>query len=227
LAAFPSNTALPVAGRWATLLLIATLLLTSTPAAAEQRVVFKRGRFLEQGKLLSVTAGFREMFSAKMKKRLRSGFTTTVVMWVYLYSKQDSRPIAGSVRTLRAVYDLWEERYVLRMQDHRGTRNVRLRSEKKVVDRLTSLWRFPIADLRKIKPGTKYFVAVRAEVNPMSEKLLSEVRRWLRNPHGGHRKVGGESFFGSFVSIFVNNKIRRAEKTFKLKTQPFFRKSPP
>jgi len=205
---------------------IAALLLTSTSAAAQERVVFKRGRFLEQGKLLSVTAGFREMFSSKMKRRLRSGFATTVVMWVYLYRKSDGQPISGSVRTLRAVYDLWEERYVLRMQDHRGTRHVRLRSEKKVVDRLTSLWRFPIADLRQIKPGTKYFVAVRAEVNPMSEELLSEVRRWLRNPHGGHRKVGGESFFGSFVSIFINNKIRRAEKTFQLKTQPFYRRSP-
>lgn len=203
--------------------LVAALSLATTSAAA-QEVVTKRGRFLEQNQLLTVTAGFREMFTPAMKQRLRSGFATTVVMWVYLYRKNDGQPIAGSVRTLKAVYDLWEEGFVLQVQDHRGTRHVRLRGADRVVDRLTSLWRFPIADLRQIEPGTKYFVAVRAEVNPMSDELIAEVRRWLRNPHGGHRKVGGESFFGSFVSIFINNKIRRAEKTFQITTQPFYRR---
>jgi hypothetical protein len=204
-------------------LLVATLLSTPRPALAES-VVFKRGRFIQRGKELSVTVGFREMFDRKLRDRLRSGFATTVVMRIYLYRKKDGKPIALSVRTLKAVYDLWKERFVLRAQDHRGTRYVRLKSEKKVVDRLTSLWRFPIATVGQIRPSTHYFVAVIAEVNPMRDEVLAEVKRWLRNPHGGHRKVGGESFFGSFVSIFINNKIRRAEKTFRLKTQPFFRR---
>lgn len=190
---------------------------------ADDELVYKRGRFFE-GKDLAVSVGFREMFDARLRSRLKDGFVVTVVMRVYLYSKDGGRPVGFAVRTLKAVYDLWEERYQLQMQDHRGKRYVRLRDRKQVVDRLTSLWRFPIARIDQIRPNTQYFIAVIAEVNPISEELLAEVRRWLRNPHGGHRQVGSESFFGSFVSIFVNNKIRRAEKTFRLRSQPFYRR---
>lgn len=191
---------------------------------AQQEVVLKRGRFIEEKRSLSVTVGFREMFSRKLRARLKSGFPTTVVMRVYLYRKKGGRPIAFSARTLRVVYDLWEERYLIRIQDHRGNSHMKLKDQGKVIDKLSSLWRFPIADLALVQPLSQYFVAVIAEVNPMSKELLAEVRRWLRNPHGGHRQVTGESFFGSFVSLFVNNKIRRAEKTYRIRTQPFFRR---
>jgi hypothetical protein len=199
-------------------------LLWPTVGWGAEPVVFKRGRFHEEGKSITATVGFREMFDGKLRGRLRSGFATTVVMRIYLYRKGGGRPISFSVRTLRAVYDLWEERYLLRVQDHRGKSVVRLRDDRKVVDKLTSLWHFPISAIDQLRPSDQYFVAVIAEVNPMSEQLLEEVRRWLRNPHGGHRRVSSESFFGSFVSIFVNNKIRRAEKTFRLRTQPFYRR---
>jgi hypothetical protein len=199
------------------------LSLGAAGARGDNPVAYKRGRFYE-GKDLRVSVGFREMFDEGMKKRLKSGFATTVVMRVYLYRKRDGAPVAFAVRTLRAYYDPWDEEYLVKIRDHRGRSSRRFRDQRAVIDRLTSLWRFPIARVEQITQGTKYFVAVIAEVNPVDERLLAEVRRWLRNPHGGHRQVGGESFFGSFVSIFVNNKIRRAEKTFRVKTQPFYRR---
>lgn len=192
-------------------------------ARADNPVTHKRARFYE-AKDLRISVGFREMFDAQLKKRLKSGFPTTVVMRVYLYREQDGAPVSLAVRTLKAYYDPWDEEYLLKVRDHRGSTSRRFRDQRAVVDRLTSLWRVPIARVGQIQAGAQYFVAVIAEVNPVDERLLAEVRRWLRNPHGGHRQVGGESFFGSFVSIFVNNKIRRAEKTFRVKTQPFYRR---
>jgi hypothetical protein len=194
------------------------------PAPAAGQVKLKHAVFREQGKYLTVTVGFREMFNAQLRKRLRSGFATTVVMRIYLYEKDGSAAVAFSARTLRAVYDLWDERFLLRVHEPGRSWRRYYRSQKDVVDRLTSTWRFPVARLSKIRPGKHYFLAIIAEVNPMSEALLAEVRRWLRNPHGSRTRVYGESFFGSFVSIFVNNKIRRAERTFRLRTQPFFRR---
>ena len=202
---------------------LALVLLVTATARGDNRVVPKRGRFFESGDL-RISVGFREMLDTTLKKRLKSGFATTVVMRVYLYRKHDGRQISFGVRTLKAYYDPWDEEYLLKMRDHSGSRSRRFRSRRAVVDRLTSLWRFRIARIGQVKPGTQYFVAVIAEVNPVDERLLAEVRHWLRNPHGGHRQVGSESFFGSFVSIFVNNKIRRAEKTFRVRTQPFYRR---
>ena len=205
-------------------LLIAVLMFMSAPAAAQQGVTYKRGVFRHEGKVLTLSVGFREMFDRKLRKRLQSGFATTVVMRVYLFEKKGERNVAFSARTVKAVYDLWDEQYRIQLDEPGRTRFRRSKRQRYVVNRLTSLWRFPVAKLSQLKPNTRYFVAVIAEVNPISDALLAEVRRWLRNPRR-HSRIGESSFFGSFVSIFINNKIRRAEKTFRLRTQPFVKHS--
>lgn len=203
-------------------LCLAVWLLLWGTAEAQQQVTHKRGVFRQDGKVLTLTVGFREMFDRKLRKRLRSGFATTVVMRIYLFEKQGERNVAFSARTVKAVYDLWDERYRLQLDEPGRTRFRRSKNQRYVVDRLTSLWRFPVANRSALKPNTPYFVALIVEVNPISDALLAEVRRWLRNPRR-HSRIGESSFFGSFVSIFINNKIRRAEKTYRLRTQSFVR----
>ncbi len=210
--------------RLAALAALGLLALAAEARAEEGEVVYKRGQFFEDGKSISVSLGFREMLDAGSRERLKNGFATTVVMRVFLYEKSGGAPIAFSARTLRAVYDLWDELYILRVEEPGRTRHLRLRKQADVVDRLTSLYRLPLARLELVRPNVQYFVAVIAEVNPISEALLAEVRNWLRNPSGDARRAGSESFFGSFVSIFVNNKIRSAEKTFRVRSQPFYRR---
>jgi hypothetical protein len=206
------------------LLVGALCALVSPVVHADDDVGYKHGSFLEQGKMLTITVGFREMMNSVLHGRLRDGFSTTVVMRLYLYERSSGQLVAFSARTLKAVYDLWDEQYLLRIEEPGKNRSAHERREQRVVDLLTSCWRFPLVGLDRLKPGTQYFVAVIAEVNPMSEELLEEVRRWLRNPAGEHRRGSEGSLFGSFVSIFVNNKIRSAEKTFRFRTQPFYRR---
>ena len=205
-----------VALLWASL-----ALLWATPATA-QRVVSKQVDFRQVGKNVTMSVGFREMFDAKLRKRLKNGFATTVVMRVYLYQEGGGRPILALARRLSAVYDLWDEQFRLKLEEPQGTRRVRLKSLSKVVDKLSSFWRFPLSRYASLSPSKRYFVAGIVEVNPMSPQLLAAVRRWLRKP--ARRQVGGDSLFGSFVSIFVNDKIRRAEKSFKFRSQPFYRR---
>jgi hypothetical protein len=212
-------------GSGAGLATLCGLLALASPAGAEEgELIYKRGQFYEDGRTISVSLGFREMLDAGSRARLKNGFATTVVMRAYLYEKSGEAPIAFSARTLRAVYDLWDEQFILRVEEPGRTRHLRFRNQSDVVDRLTSVYRLPLARVELCRPGVQYFVAVIAEVNPMSEALLAEVRKWLRNPSGDRRGAGSESFFGSFVSIFVNNKIRSAEKTFRVRSQPFYRR---
>jgi hypothetical protein len=63
------------------------------------------------------------------------------------------------------------------------------------------------------------------ELNPVSQQTLAEVRRWLSLGTGGGLDHGG-SFFGSFVSVFVNPKLPAADRVFRLRSQPFFRPKP-
>ena len=51
------------------------------------------------------------------------------------------------------------------------------------------------------------------------------MRRWLTQGTGGGLDRGG-SFFGSFVSVFVNPKVAAADRTVRMQSQPFFRPKP-
>jgi hypothetical protein len=202
----------------------ALALLAPAAPASGQPVVTKHAVFRHDGDRMTVTTGFREMLVRSLRDRLRSGFATTVVMRVYLYEEEGAQPVSFAMRSLRAVYDLWQESYQLTIEEPGRTLYRRFTRQQDVVDRLTSLWRFPFAMLRDIRPGSRYFVAVVAEVNPMSDSVMAEVRRWLRNPQGSTQRIAGDSLFGSFVSIFVNENIRRADSTFRMRTQPFYRR---
>ena len=71
-------------------------------------------------------------------------------------------------------------------------------------------------------PGGRYVVAFRGDLNPISQDLLAEVRRWLVQPSRGQRRLAaGDSFFGSFVSIFVNPRIEDSERQVRFVSQPF------
>ena len=204
-------------------LVLVLLLLGSSPQAWAQRapVYEKQAAFARRGKHLTMSMHFAELFDAKQVARLRSGFATSVVMRVYLYEHGSGRPVFATARTLRAVYDLWDETYRLQIDDAGGKRVVRLKETRALVARLGSFRTFPLLLYDELRPAKSYFVAVLVEINPMSPEVLAAVRRWLRKPL--RRQVGGDSLFGSFVSIFVNDKIRRAERTFKLRSQSFYR----
>ena len=83
----------------------------------------------------------------------------------------------------------------------------------------------PIADIKDVAFEERYVVAAVAELNPVSKETLAEVRRWLSEGSGGGLDRGG-SFFGSFVSVFVNLKIPEADRVVRVRSQPFFRPRP-
>lgn len=203
------------------LCLAVAVVCVSSPSLGATQVRTKTTRFTVHNGQLTATVGFREMLGAKLKKRLRSGFATTVVMRLSLYRVGHKRPLVVAARTVQAVYDLWGDNYLLTTEDVRGVQTERLRSQSQVVDRLTSCWRFPMVENSKLDHKRQYFVAGLVEVNPMSREVLTEVRRWLRQPYRRQRTGTRESFFGSFVSVFVNDKVHRADKIYKFRSQLF------
>jgi len=82
-----------------------------------------------------------------------------------------------------------------------------------------------IAELSSIAFDTEYQVAIIAELNPVSPQTLAEVRKWLSDGAGNGLDRGG-SFFGSFVSVFVNLKVPAADRVLRIRSQPFFRPTP-
>jgi hypothetical protein len=175
----------------------------------------------ENGKLVA-SVGLQDLFGPAETKRLTSGFATRILIRIYLQREGSADPLAVAFQRSEIVYDIWDEKFRLRITRGVGPDTVvEVKTVAEAIDRACHLWHFPIADLTLLQPNLRYFLAFRADLNPISEELLADVRRWLVQPSRGQRRVGaGDSVFGSFVSIFVNPRIEDSERQVRFLSQP-------
>ena len=178
---------------------------------------------MKDGQLL-ISVGLGDLFGPADRKRLTSGFSTRVLIRVALQEAGgDEDVVSLAVQRAEIVYDIWDEKFSVRITRGLGAE---LRAIVATADdaiwRATALWQVPLADARRLRPNVRYIVMARGDLNPISEDLLADVRRWLVQPAHGQRKLGaGDSFFGSFVSIFVNPRIEDSERQLRFTSQPF------
>jgi hypothetical protein len=172
---------------------------------------------------LVVSVGLQDLFGPEDRERLTSGFVTRVLVRVALQEEGSTEPVALAFQRAEIVYDIWDERFRLRITRGAGPDvTLEARTPDEAITRAATLWQLPIADAARLRPGTPYVVAFRGDLNPISEELLADVRRWLVQPARGQRRVGtGDSFFGSFVSIFVNPRLEDSERQVRFLSQRF------
>jgi hypothetical protein len=200
------------------------------PARAEDPLPQRTtGAVVKNGQLL-ISVGLQDLFGAAERQHLTSGFSTRVLIRVALQDagNAEGEPLALAVQRAEIVYDIWDEKFSVRVTRGLGAE---LRALAPTADeaiwRATALSQLPIADTSRLRPGRRYVVLVRGDLNPISEDLLADVRRWLVQPARGQRRLGaGDSFFGSFVSIFVNPRIEDSERQLRFVSQPFMLPSP-
>ncbi|HEY7370944.1 MAG TPA: hypothetical protein VIF57_02115 [Polyangia bacterium] len=179
---------------------------------------------------LQISVGLQDLFGPAERQHLTSGFSTRILIRVALQDAGDAEgePLALAVQRAEIVYDIWDEKFSVRVTRGLGAelRAIAPTAEE-AIWRATALWQFPIAETKRLRPGGRYMVLVRGDLNPISEDLLADVRRWLVQPARGQRRLGaGDSFFGSFVSIFVNPRIEDSERQVRFVSQSFMLPSP-
>jgi hypothetical protein len=173
-------------------------------------------RFGERDGNLIMTGSFTDLFTQDLLDQLSNGFTTTIVVRAYLYAAGETVPVAEQDGELRVVYDLWDEVYLVQVTDPLGERNLRESSRAEALRDATTLVEFPVCPMATMQAGKSYYVGLVALANPVSADLLAEVRRWLLRSGGS---IGSDSFFGSFVSVFVNPHIDEADRTLRFRSQ--------
>jgi hypothetical protein len=198
------------------------LLLLASAAAAQDSPEVRAMRFAEKGGDLVMSGSFTDVFDRDLLEQLASGFSQTVVFRAYVYRADTGEQVWFSAATYRAVYAHWDEEYAVRLRDPAGERNLRLRTRAEALRAVTTLEEFPVAPLHAVEIGKNHFVGVVVEVNPVAPELLAEVRRWLSRPRAG-QVAGDASFFGSFVSVFVNPKLSSADRTLRVRSQELYR----
>ena len=172
---------------------------------------------------LVVSVGLQDLFGPRDVERLLSGFSTRVLIRVALLRDGGEEPVAQAMRLAEIVYDLWDEKLRVRLSTGKPgvTETQVLATPTAAVDLATCLIGFPLVEISRLEPSASYHVSLRADLNPISEELVSNMRRWLSHPSGRGRSGAGDSFFGSFVSVFVNPRVDDSERLLQVVSQSF------
>lgn len=211
--------------RRAALCALAILLLVPSVAAAQDKPVRQKMRFVEKGDSILVTAKINTLFDADAFEALGSGFESTVLVRLWVYRKGASDPIAFQVLQRKVIYDMWDEVYEIQLDGPEGREKLKVKQKSEAFRILTTLDGVPIAFADDLPFDDHHVLVLVAELNPVSEETLAEVRRWLTKGSGGGLDRGG-GVFGSVVSVFVNPKIADADRVLRLRSQPFYRPRP-
>ena len=203
-------------------------LFVAAPARADEddeRPEVVKMRFVERGAQLHVTTKIGKLFDRAAYEALDSGFTSTIVIRMWVYPRDSTDPIAFNLVNRQVLYNLWDEVYELRFVDPTGTKVFKEKRKAEALTRLTNLDDVAIARLADLPYGQVFLLAMEVQLNPVSKETLAQVRRWLSQGNGGGLDRGG-AFFGSFVSVFVNPKIPDADRALRIRSQPFYRPRP-
>ena len=207
------------------LLVLAVLAISAIATADDDKPELHKFRFIEKGTNLTITANptpLAKLFDSGAYEALDSGFTSTVVIRIYIYPKGSTEPVAFVLLQRQVLYNLWDEVFELRID---GRAPIKEKRQSEALKKLTAIDDLPVALLAKLPYEQVFYLAMRVDLNPVSPETLAEVRRWLSQGTGSGLDRGG-AFFGSFVSVFVNPKIAEADRVIRIRSQPFYRPKP-
>jgi hypothetical protein len=176
--------------------------------------------FAWEKELLRASFSFRNLATPAVRSQLSNGLSNTIVMRAYVFEDGVTDPVAVATRACTVVYDLWDEVYRVKIEDPAGTRQTAAVNVEGVVRLCMQAQDLPIVSRKYLKGGKEHFLGVIAEVNPISEQELQQIRQWVSRPTGATQLTAGDALFGSFVGLFVRQ-IGQAAATIVFRSQGF------
>ena len=194
------------------LLLVLVASIGVAHAQAKRVKRFQRDMQLElTGERLLVSFACPEVFSDWVRQRLSSGFSSRMEIRLQVRDHKSKKPVAEGVLHYTIRYDIWEERFAVRVEGPGTRKDHQMRTMDELVEVFGMVRRLHALRLREFKPAQQVQVTVQVVVNPTSAELRRKVREYVANPDG-RRAIGSpRSFFGSYSRVFVDEKKIQAD----------------
>ncbi len=204
-----------LAGLWLTLVCYPTAYAQDTATLSQRR--FGGGWV---GQELSVDVSVADFLNRDVQHKLRSGLPQTLVMQTVVYTDKSKKPLVAYAQTCRVVFDIWDEIYRVERLTPRQQNTFLLHTPAEISKVCLELQKVRLgnAGIFQDRVGDSVYVGLLVELNPLSEKTVERIRRWLVRP-GGSKGLADDSFYGSFVSLFVNPRIGTADRTLRIRSQ--------
>jgi hypothetical protein len=188
----------------------------TSPAQLSQRTA----NFAWDKTLLRASFSYSDVLTPLLRTKLSNGLSNVIVMRAYVFEAASTSPVALAAKTCNVSYDVWDEVYRIKLTTPDGTLNKAVVNVDGVVRECAAAQDLPIADRSLMKAGASHFLAVIADVNPVSEEMLAQLQKWVERPMGSTAIAPGNALFGAFVGLFVKN-IGSSDRSIQFRTQAF------
>jgi hypothetical protein len=176
------------------------------------------GLVFEQG-IMRLYFSARDLIDVDAERKLDSGLPQRIAVQHFVYGARPDEPIAAAGHSCKVVYDLWQAVYRVDHEVLGGTTtSMALRTRAEVLERCLVMRGIPLGEATDYNGTSRIYVATLVQLNPLSSSTVARIRRWLARPRSEYN-VETKSFFGSFVSLFVNDRIGAAERVLRLRSQ--------
>lgn len=152
------------------------LLLPISSLAKKKKYRF--GEIKGENSVLLINFQINDLFQKKVIQGLQKGMTAAIEYQIQLWKERPhwaDQLVAEEIIRMKVNFDNWERRYVLDTPQEEP----RLLNEDRIRERCSQLNDFPLAPLEKLEPGSRYTVAVKTILQPMSVESYQEIKRWL------------------------------------------------
>jgi hypothetical protein len=211
--------------RWSVFVLIGTTVLAARSAGAQQQPTNpaalspRQANYAWDRDLLRASFSYRDVLADPvLSSKLSNGLRMVIAMRAYVYREGQDSPVALAVRSCDVAYDLWEEVYRVHVDDPEGKRDQAVLDVKGVLRLCADAQNLPVVRKAYLTPGEAYFLGVVVEINPVSQELLEQMRRWMSRPAGSTEIAPTNALFGSFVQLFVRQ-VAASDRTLTFRTQ--------
>ncbi|MBI5528983.1 MAG: hypothetical protein HY897_21860 [Deltaproteobacteria bacterium] len=156
-----------------------------------------------------------------LRGRISSGLTNRILVSAWIETAGGEWKGHESLVSLQAVYDVWDEQYILKRDDVSGSTTRREKDPAAFLDALVVLDRVPLAAAAVLERSKQYVVRVSVSVNPPSPELLEKAREYLSDPEGFKRLSTSRTAFGSFARTFIPAAIGESGSVHQFVSKPF------
>lgn len=184
--------------------------------AAEQR---RRARFHWDAdkKGLYMSVSFTDIVNDVIQKKLKRGLPTTIVFTGTIYRPGIKEPIATTAQTCKITWHVWKEAYRVEITQP-GSRSRRwVAALSGVLRRCGKARSLLVADRSQASPGQSVYAVTKVQVNPVSDEVLKQLKRWVSRPSGTGTAAPGDALFSTFTGLFLQ-RLGKAERELNFST---------
>lgn len=195
------------------------LALAEDKDSGEEKEQRRRARFHWDAdkKGLYMSVSFTDIVDDEIQKKLKRGLPTTIVFTGTIYRPGVKEPVSTTVQTCKITWHVWKEAYRVEITQPGSRQRRWVAALSGVLRRCGKARSLLVADRSQASPGQAVYAVTKVQVNPVSDEVLKQLKRWVSRPSGTGTAAPGDALFSTFTGLFLQ-RIGKAEKELNFST---------